>query len=91
MSVHLLTVFCISIVAILSFFVGYVWGTVKTNKKFDKYLAVFDKEIMGYISRDPNELLLEEKDVDDTQSADVIDFLKYRAMREHLDREDDDR
>ena len=87
MNHEFLTILSFSLAVILSFVVGFIWGTMKSNKRFDKYLAVFDKEIMGYISRDPNDLLLEERD---SQTAEVIDFLKYRAMRELNDREDDD-
>jgi hypothetical protein len=87
MNSEFLVLFSVLLATALSFVVGYVWGTIKTNKKFDKYLAVFDKEIMGYISRDPKELLLEERD---SGTADVVDFLKYKAMRELHDGEDDD-
>ncbi len=79
-----LSVICASA---FSFMVGMMFGTYRTDKKFDKYLAVFDKEIMGYISRDPNELLAEQRH---EATADVVDLLKYRAMRELQDREDDE-
>jgi len=69
----------------LSFVVGMIFGISRSDKKFDKYLTVFDKEIMGYISRDPNELLLEQRN---EATADVVDFLKYRALREIHDQED---
>ena len=71
----------------LSFVMGVIFGMSRSDKKFDKYLAVFDKEIMGYISRDPNELLAEQRD---EAAGEVVDFLKYRAMREMQDREDDE-
>jgi len=87
MSQVFLTVFAIICASALSFVVGMIFGMSRSDKKFDKYLAVFDKEIMGYISRDPNELLAEQRH---EATAEVVDLLKYRAMREMQDREDDE-
>ena len=80
-----LIIFCITIMTVLSFVVGFAWGTLRTDRKFDKYLAVFDKEILGYISRDPKELLAEQRN---EKEADVVDFLKYRALKEMQEPED---
>ncbi len=87
MSQLFLIVISVICASAFSFMVGMMFGTYRTDKKFDKYLAVFDKEIMGYISRDPNELLAEQRH---EATADVVDLLKYRAMRELQDREDDE-
>ena len=87
MSQVFLIAFSIVCASALSFTLGMMFGTSRSDKKFDKYLAVFDKEIMGYISRDPNELLAEQRH---EATAEVVDLLKYKAMREIQDMEDDE-